>query len=188
MDPNKLASFNIPLDRVVKAVRESNNEVGGRVLEVSGYEQLIRGRGYVNSTEDLDKVVLKVDRGGVPVTLDQVATVQLGPAYELGQADLNGQGVTVGGIVVMRYGENALDVIVTEVRNIEEALGLLAEDASDEYATEIGAVREDVDQVRASTNAAIKSPTRDSLRQVGNDLRTVRMSVDTLVTAAGDTC
>ncbi|HEX2239129.1 MAG TPA: CusA/CzcA family heavy metal efflux RND transporter [Gammaproteobacteria bacterium] len=111
VDPNKLASFNIPLDRVVKAVRESNNEVGGRVLEVSGYEQLIRGRGYVNSTEDLDKVVLKVDRGGVPVTLDQVATVQLGPAYELGQVDLNGQGITVGGIVVMRYGENALDVI-----------------------------------------------------------------------------
>jgi metal-sulfur cluster biosynthetic enzyme len=85
-------------------------------------------------------------------------------------------------------GENALDVIVTEVRNIEEALGMLAEDASDEYATEIGAVREDVDQVKSSTNAAIKSPTRDSLRQVGNDLRTVRMSVDNLVTSAGDTC
>jgi copper/silver efflux system protein len=111
VDPNKLASFDIPLDKVVAAVRESNNEVGGRVLEVSGYEQLIRGRGYVRSTRDLENVVLKVDKGGVPVTLDQVATVQLGPAFQLGQADLNGQGVTVGGIVVMRYGENALDVI-----------------------------------------------------------------------------
>src|SRR5215208_2041280 len=111
VDPNKLASFDIPLDKVVAAVRESNNEVGGRVLEVSGYEQLIRGRGYVRSSRELENVVLKVDKGGVPVTLDQVATVQLGPAFQLGQADLNGQGVTVGGIVVMRYGENALDVI-----------------------------------------------------------------------------
>lgn len=120
VDPNKLASFRIPLGRVIAAVRASNNEVGGRVLEVSGYEQFIRGRGYINSTEDLDKVVLKVGKGGVPVTLDQVAAVHLGPAFQPGQADLNGEGVTMGGIVVMRYGENALKVIDAVKQRLKE--------------------------------------------------------------------
>jgi len=111
VDPNKLASYDIPLDRVMAAVRESNNDVGGRVLEIAGHEQFIRGRGYVKSTGDLEKVVIGLGGGGVPIRVADVASVSLGPALMRGQADLNGEGVTVGGIVVMRYGENALDVI-----------------------------------------------------------------------------
>ncbi|MEX2496627.1 MAG: CusA/CzcA family heavy metal efflux RND transporter [Woeseia sp.] len=111
IDPNKLASYGIPLDKVTAAVRESNNDVGGRVLEIAGHEQFIRGRGYVRSVEDLQKVVIGLGEGGVPIRVADVASVSLGPAMQRGQADLNGEGVTVGGIVVMRYGENALDVI-----------------------------------------------------------------------------
>jgi Cu(I)/Ag(I) efflux system membrane protein CusA/SilA len=111
VDPNKLASYGIPLDTVVAAVRESNNDVGGRVLEVAGYEQFIRGRGYVDSVDDLENVVIGLGEGGVPIRIADVAHVSLGPALQRGQADLNGEGVTVGGIVVMRYGENALEVI-----------------------------------------------------------------------------
>ncbi len=111
VDPNKLASFGIPLDKVVAAVRASNNDVGGRVLEVAGHEQFIRGRGYVHSVADLQQVVLGVRPGGVPIRVAEVAQVSIGPALQRGQADLDGEGVTVGGIVVMRYGENALRVI-----------------------------------------------------------------------------
>ncbi len=111
IDPNKLASYAIPLQKVVSAVRASNNDVGGRVLEIAGHEQFIRGRGYVKSVRDLEEVVLGVGQGGVPIRIADVATVSLGPALQRGQADLNGEGVTVGGIVVMRYGENALTVI-----------------------------------------------------------------------------
>ncbi len=118
LDPNKLAAYDIPLDRVIEAVGDSNNDVGGRVFEVAGFEQMIRGRGYVNSTDDLEKVVLKVAPGGVPVTLQDVGHVALGPAMQRGQAELDGEGVTVGGIVVMRYGGNALEVI----ENIKERL------------------------------------------------------------------
>ncbi|ADE14800.1 heavy metal efflux pump, CzcA family [Nitrosococcus halophilus Nc 4] len=111
LDPNKLASLGIPLKRVVEAVRDSNNDVGGRILEVAGHEQFIRGRGYVQSTADLEKVVLKTTKDGVPITIAEVGTVALGPALQRGQAELDGAGITVGGIVVMRYGENALAVI-----------------------------------------------------------------------------
>ena len=111
VDPNKLAAYGIPLQKVTAAVRASNNDVGGRVLEIAGHEHFIRGRGYVKSVEDLENVVLGVSGSGVPVRVADVATVSIGPALQRGQADLNGEGVTVGGIVVMRYGENALTVI-----------------------------------------------------------------------------
>ncbi len=127
IDPNKLAAFEIPLKRVIDAVRESNNDVGGRVLEVSGHEQFIRGRGYVKSIDDLKSVVLKVDDSGVPVRIADVGTVSLGPALQRGQSDLNGEGVTVGGIVIMRYGENALDVIERVKQRIDELESSLPE-------------------------------------------------------------
>ena len=111
VDPNKLAAYAIPLQAVASAVRASNNDVGGRVLEIAGHEQFIRGRGYVTSTQDLESVVLKVIDGGVPVTVKDVGTVSLGPAMQRGQAELDGEGLTVGGIIVMRYGSNALGVI-----------------------------------------------------------------------------
>jgi Cu(I)/Ag(I) efflux system membrane protein CusA/SilA len=111
VDPNKLASYSIPLQKVINAVRKSNSDVGGRVLEIAGHEQFIRGRGYVKSVADLEEVVIGLGDGGVPIRVADVANVSLGAALQRGQADLNGEGITVGGIVVMRYGENALDVI-----------------------------------------------------------------------------
>jgi len=120
VDPNKLASYGIPLKRLTAAVRASNNDVGGRVLEISGHEQFVRGRGYVQSVADLEEVVLGADSNGIPIRIADVANVSLGPALQRGQADLNGEGVTVGGIVVMRYGENALAVIDRVKERIQE--------------------------------------------------------------------
>ncbi len=119
LDPNKLASLDIPLNRVVEAVRDSNNDVGGRILEIAGHEQFIRGRGYVQEPADLEETVLGVAEDGVPITIDDVGHVSIGPALTRGQAELDGEGVTVGGIVVMRYGENALDVIDRVKQRIE---------------------------------------------------------------------
>jgi Cu(I)/Ag(I) efflux system membrane protein CusA/SilA len=119
VDPNKLASYSIPLQKVINAVRKSNSDVGGRVLEIAGHEQFIRGRGYVKSVADLEEVVIGLGDGGVPIRVIDVANVSLGAAMQRGQADLNGEGVTVGGIVVMRYGENALNVIDRVKERIE---------------------------------------------------------------------
>jgi Cu(I)/Ag(I) efflux system membrane protein CusA/SilA len=111
VDPNKLLARDIPLRRLIQAVRESNQEVGGRLLEISGHEQMVRGRGYVKAKEDLEYVPLTVNERGAPVYIKDVAEVKLGPEMRRGLADLDGEGEVVGGIVVMRYGENALEVI-----------------------------------------------------------------------------
>ncbi len=111
LDPNKLAALGIPIREVVQAVRESNQEVGGQVLELSEHEFMVRGRGYVRKKEDLELVPLKVGGGGTPVYIKDVGEVKIGPAPRRGLADLDGRGEVVGGIVVMRYGENALHVI-----------------------------------------------------------------------------
>lgn len=119
VDPNKLASYGIPLDEVIAAVGESNRDVGGRVLEIAEHEHFIRGRGYVDSVVDIEQAVIGLGDGGVPIRVADVANVSLGPAMQRGQADLNGEGITVGGIVVMRYGENALEVIERVKERIE---------------------------------------------------------------------
>ncbi|HKV06990.1 MAG TPA: CusA/CzcA family heavy metal efflux RND transporter [Thermoanaerobaculia bacterium] len=111
LDPNKLLAYGIPFGEVVRAVRESNEEVGGRALEVASHEYIVRGRGYVRAPKDLEAIPLKVGRGGTPVLLRDVGVVSLGPEPRRGLAELDGRGEAVGGIVVMRYGENALDVI-----------------------------------------------------------------------------
>jgi copper/silver efflux system protein len=110
LDPNKLVAYNIPIGDVVNAIRMSNQDVGGKTFEVSTTEFFVRGRGYIKSLDDFNNIVLKV-QDGTPVYLSQVATVHLGPDIRRGVAELNGVGETVGGIVVMRYGENALKVI-----------------------------------------------------------------------------
>lgn len=120
VDPNRLAAYKLPLDEVVEAVRRSNNEVGGRLLEASGTEYMVRGRGYAKSPEDFGSIVLKVGPGGVPILLRDVARVELGPEIRRGVSDLDGLGDTVGGIVVMRHGENALDVIQRVKARLEE--------------------------------------------------------------------
>ncbi|HEY3450674.1 MAG TPA: efflux RND transporter permease subunit [Myxococcales bacterium] len=110
VNPNALASYGIPLQTVIDAVRKGNNDVGGRLVEMSGREYMVRGRGYVKGTGDIESLVLKTE-GGTPVTIKDVATVALGPEMRRGIADFDGEGDVVGGIVVMRQGENALTVI-----------------------------------------------------------------------------
>ncbi|HPW55977.1 MAG: efflux RND transporter permease subunit [Thermoanaerobaculaceae bacterium] len=110
-DPNRLRAYGVPLEELVAAVQRSNNEVGGRLLEIAGAEYMVRARGYARTPSDLEQVVLKVAPGGVPVRLGDVARVEWGPEIRRGVADLDGLGDHVGGIVVMRHGENALNVI-----------------------------------------------------------------------------
>ncbi len=112
LDPNLLQSYGVSLNEVVEAVRKNNNDVGGRLVEISGAEYMVRGRGYLHSTEDLEKIAVKNDpQTGVAVTLKQLGKVELGPDFRRGIADLNGEGDVVGGVVIMRSGENALQVI-----------------------------------------------------------------------------
>ena len=106
VDPGKLLAYAIPLARVGEAVRSSNADVGGRVLELGGSEYVVRGRGRFATVEDIEKVALGVGAGGTPVTVGDVATVQIGPEIRRGIADLDGRGEIVTGWVVMRYGEN----------------------------------------------------------------------------------
>ena len=110
VNPQALAAHNITIDSVIQAVRQGNNDVGGRLVEFSGREYMVRGRGYVKTPQDIGSMVLHSE-SGTPVTIKDVATVTLGPELRRGIADLNGEGDVVGGIVVMRYGENALNVI-----------------------------------------------------------------------------
>ncbi|MFN7913946.1 MAG: CusA/CzcA family heavy metal efflux RND transporter [Vicinamibacterales bacterium] len=111
VDPNRLRAFNLPISRVLEAVRTGNNDVGGRLVEMSGAEYMVRGRGYAKSLTDIGDIVLERNENGVPVRVKDVGQVTLGPDLRRGLADLDGTGDTVSGIVVMRQGENALDVI-----------------------------------------------------------------------------
>ncbi|MSM38416.1 MAG: CusA/CzcA family heavy metal efflux RND transporter [Geobacter sp.] len=111
LDPNKLLAYKISVGQVMEAVGRSNKDVGGRLLEQSDAEYLIRGQGYVKSLADLEDIVVGADMRGTPVSVRNLGTVQLGGAIRRGMLDMNGQGEAVGGIVVMRYGENAKDVI-----------------------------------------------------------------------------
>ena len=111
LDPNKLAAYNVGVKDVVNAIKMSNNDVEGRLLEFSGREYMVRGRGYLTSIADLEKVSLGADLRGTPIRVRDVAQVRLGPDIRRGVADLDGRGEVVGGIVVMRFGENALNVI-----------------------------------------------------------------------------
>jgi len=123
VDPNKLQSFNIPISKVVAAVRSGNNDVGGRLVEFSGAEYMVRGRGYAQSTADIGKIVLAKTPGGVPIRISDVGEVTLGPDIRRGVADWNGTGETVAGIVIMRQGENALQVIERVKQKLKDTEG-----------------------------------------------------------------
>jgi Cu(I)/Ag(I) efflux system membrane protein CusA/SilA len=120
VDPTRLAAYSLPIGEVVRAIRASNNEVGGRLMEFSGSEYMVRGRGYSRSISDFEQIVVKMGPGGTPVLLRDVGRVEIGPEIRRGVADLDGLGDTVGGIVVMRHGENALNVIGRVKARIEE--------------------------------------------------------------------
>ncbi len=120
VDPNRLAAFNIPLMKVVSAIRRGNDEVGGRLMEFSGAEYMVRGRGYVKDKRDIEALSVGMGPGNVPVTVGQVAEVVLGPDIRRGIAELDGTGEVVGGIVVMRHKENALQVIDRVKKKLKE--------------------------------------------------------------------
>lgn len=120
INPNALLAYNIPLMKVLTSIRDGNNDVGGRLIEFSGTEYMVRGRGYAKSIKDIENVVLGSDQSGVPILVKNVAQVVIGPEIRRGISDLDGQGDTVGGIVVMRSGENALNVINRVKEKIEE--------------------------------------------------------------------
>ncbi len=121
VDPTLLQAYGVSFSELVDAIRKSNNDVGGRLLEIAGAEYMIRGRGYIHSLADIEKIGVKTDlKTGVPVTVAQLGKVELGPDFRRGISDLNGEGEAVGGIVVMRSGENALGVIDRVKRKLEE--------------------------------------------------------------------
>jgi Cu(I)/Ag(I) efflux system membrane protein CusA/SilA len=111
VNPEALLAYKIPLDMVIMAIRKANNEVGARLLEITGTEYMVTGRGYLKSIRDIEETVIMNDAHGVPIKVRNVATVGLGPDIRRGVSELDGVGEVVGGIVVMRYGENALSVI-----------------------------------------------------------------------------
>jgi Cu(I)/Ag(I) efflux system membrane protein CusA/SilA len=119
VDPAKLRSFGVPLDRVIAAIRASNREVGGRVVEMAETEFMVRGRGSVKGTADLEQIVLKAD-GPVPVLLRDVARIELGPDERRGVAELDGEGEVAGGVALQRFGQNALDVIANVKAKVKE--------------------------------------------------------------------
>ena len=120
INPNALLAYKIPLMKVLEAIRDGNNDVGGRLVEFSGTEYMVRGRGYAKSIKDIENITLGNDMSGTPILIKNIGNVVLGPEIRRGVADLDGQGDTVGGIVVMRQGENALNVINRVKEKIEE--------------------------------------------------------------------
>jgi len=111
VDPNRLSAYGISFNMLSSLIRESNNEVGGRLIEFTGAEYMVRGRGYSRSIADFESIVVKVTPNGTPVLLKDIGRVELGPEIRRGISDLDGKGDAVGGIIVMRHGENALNVI-----------------------------------------------------------------------------
>jgi copper/silver efflux system protein len=126
LDPNVLLAYKLPLDKVVEAIRGSNNDVGGRLVEFSGREYMVRGRGYISSISDVENIVVSTNpETGTPILVKHLGKVVLGPDIRRGVADLDGEGETVGGIVIMRVGEDALKVIErvrTRLAEIEPSL------------------------------------------------------------------
>lgn len=120
VDPNALARYKIPLNKVKMAIKNSNKDVGGRLVEMAETEYMVRGLGYIQSIEDLKSIPVAVDGDGTPVRLRDIAHVQIGPELRRGLADLNGEGEVAAGVVIMRYGENALATIQAVRAKLEE--------------------------------------------------------------------
>jgi Cu(I)/Ag(I) efflux system membrane protein CusA/SilA len=125
VDPDRLQAYKVPIMKVVEAVRNGNSDVGGRLVEFSGTEYMVRGHGYAKNVDDIGNIVLLNTQGGVPVRVKDVGTVVLGPDIRRGIADWNGEGDVVSGIIVMRQGENALDTIErvkAKIKDLEPGL------------------------------------------------------------------
>lgn len=120
VDPSALLRYKIPLNKVKMAIKRSNQDVGGRLVEMAETEYMVRGLGYIQSIEDLNSIPVAVDDNGTPVRLRDIAHVQIGPELRRGLVDLNGEGEVAGGVVIMRYGENALATIKAVREKLEE--------------------------------------------------------------------
>ena len=120
VDPNKLLAYNIPLQKVTMAIRRSNNDVGGKLVEMGETEFMVRGLGYIKSEKDLNNIPIGVDQRGTPILLRNIATIRIGPELRRGIADYNGIGEVVGGVVIMRFGENALKVIENVKKRLDQ--------------------------------------------------------------------
>jgi Cu(I)/Ag(I) efflux system membrane protein CusA/SilA len=118
VDPNALLAYNVPLSKVRTAITRSNRDVGGRLVEISETEYMVRGRGYIQSIQDIENIAVGVDERGTPIRIKDVAEVQIGPELRRGIAELDGEGEVAGGVVIMRYGENAL----TTIQGVREKL------------------------------------------------------------------
>jgi len=134
VDPTKLRAYNLSVSEVGMAIQRSNGEVGGRSIEMGEKEFILRVRGYIQGLDDLKKIAVGVGENGVPVLLGQVANIQLGPDMRRGIAEWNGEGETVGGIVVARYGANAREVILNVKKRLDEAMKGLPPDVTYEIA------------------------------------------------------
>jgi len=120
VDPNRLLAYNLPIGKVMRAIRRSNNDVGGRVVEYAETEYMVEGIGYIEKVADIEQIPVGVDTEGTPILVRDIGKVQLGPDIRRGAVDLDGQGEAAVGIVEMRYGNNALDVINRVKQKIEE--------------------------------------------------------------------
>ncbi len=120
VDPNILLAYNIPLSKVKRAIQRSNNDVGGRLIERGETEFMVRGLGYIKSLDDLRKIAVSVDKNGTPIRLQDIANIHLGPELRRGLVDLNGEGEVAGGVIIMRYGANALATIDAVKEKLEE--------------------------------------------------------------------
>ena len=127
VDPNALAAYNLPLAKVRQAIMRSNNDVGGRLVEMSETEYMVRARGYLHSLEELKNIPVNVDERGTPVRLQDVADVHTGPELRRGMSELDGEGEVAGGVVIMRYGENALRTIEGVRAKLAQLAGSLPE-------------------------------------------------------------
>jgi Cu(I)/Ag(I) efflux system membrane protein CusA/SilA len=125
LDPTKVLAYKLSLPDIIEKIRMSNNDVGGRVVEFSGVEYMIRGRGYIKSTADIEQIAVSVNQNGTPILLRDVASVRLGPDMRRGLVELDGQGEVAGGIVIMRFGENApavIDRVKAKLKEIEPSM------------------------------------------------------------------
>src|SRR6266487_1980279 len=125
VDPNRLLAYKIPLTQVMEAVRNGNNEVGARSLEMTGKEYVVRGRGYIQSLADIQNLSVAAGNNGTPIRVRDVARVEIGPEMRRGVAELNGEGEVTGGTVIVRYGQNVRDVIEQAKRKLEEVTSSL---------------------------------------------------------------
>jgi Cu(I)/Ag(I) efflux system membrane protein CusA/SilA len=127
INPNDLLAYNIPVGQILEKIRMNNNDVGGRVVEMTGREYMVRGLGYIKSLEDIEQIAVGTNGKGTPIYVRDIANVQLGPDIRRGFAELNGEGEVAGGIVVVRFGENALAVIERVKEKIEQIRSSLPE-------------------------------------------------------------